>query len=111
MCVAAYKVRPRKNHRGVDLISSQQGNRHVLLSQMNYPNKMQSRPSLAANQPVFGVPVPNYNTQRPRVQTKKSWWRWEFLQRWHKVKGGNGVKSESKPTIGGAGAAATRGSQ
>jgi hypothetical protein len=70
---------------------------------MNYPNKIQARPSLAADQPVYGVPVPNYNTQRPRVQDKKSWWRWDFVQRWRKVKGGGGVKSESKPTTGGAG--------
>jgi len=68
---------------------------------MNYPNKIQSRPSLAADQPILGVPVPNYNTQRPRVQNKKIWWRWDFVGRWRKVKGGGSVKSESKPTGGG----------
>ncbi|HEY2232254.1 MAG TPA: hypothetical protein VGK01_02145 [Candidatus Angelobacter sp.] len=78
---------------------------------MNYPDKIQSRPSLAADQPVYGVPVPNYNTQRPRVQNKKTWWPLDFVQRWRKVKGGNGVKSESKPTTGGTGTAATRGSR
>ncbi len=70
---------------------------------MNYPNKIQSHPSLAADQPVFDVPVPNYNTQRPRVQNKKTWWRWDFVRRWRKVTGGDGVKSESKPTTGGTG--------
>jgi hypothetical protein len=65
---------------------------------MNYPNKIQSHSSLAADQPNFGVPVPNYNKQRPRVQNKKTWWRWDFLRRWRKVKGRDGVKSESKPT-------------
>jgi hypothetical protein len=81
---------------------------------MNYPNKIQSRPSLAADEPVFGVPVPNYNTERPRVQNKKTWWRWDFVRRWRKVKGGDGVKSESKPTTGGTGgggATGTRGSR
>jgi hypothetical protein len=81
---------------------------------MNYPNKVQSRPSLAADQPVFGVPVPNYNTQQPRVQNKASWWRWDFMQRWRKVKGGSGVESESKPTrggTGGGGATGTTGSR
>jgi hypothetical protein len=68
---------------------------------MNYPNKIQSHPSLAADQPVLGVPVPNYNAQRPRVQ--KTWWRWDFVRRWRKVKGGVVVKSESKPTTGGTG--------
>jgi len=71
---------------------------------MNYPNKIQSHPSLAADQPVFDVPVPNYNTQRPRVQNKKTWWRWDFVRRWRKVKGGGVVKSESKPTTGGTSA-------
>ena len=37
-------------------------------------------PEPAADQPVFGVRVPNYNTQRPRVQNKKMWWGWDFLQ-------------------------------
>ena len=84
---------------------------------MNYPNKIQSDPSLAADQPVFDVPVPNYNTQRPRVQNKKTWWRWDFVRRWRKVKGGGVVKSESKPTTdgtsgtGGGGATGTRGSR
>jgi hypothetical protein len=71
---------------------------------MNYPDKIQSHPSVAADQPVFDVPVPNYNTQRPRVQDKKTWWRWDFVRRWRKVKGGGGVKSESNPTTGGGGA-------
>ena len=82
--------------------------------EMNSPNKTQSRPSLAADQPGLGVPVPNYNTQRPRVQDKKTWWRWDFVRRWRKVKGGGGVKSESKPTTdstGGGGATGTRGSR
>jgi len=70
---------------------------------MNHPNKIQARPSLATDQPVFGVPVPNYNTQRGRVQDKKSWWRWDFVQHWRKLKGGGGVKSESKPTTGATG--------
>jgi hypothetical protein len=78
---------------------------------MNYPNKIQSDPSLADDQPVFDVPVPNYNTQRSRVQNKKTWWRWDFVRRWRKVKGGDGVKSESKPTTGGTGATGTRGSR
>jgi hypothetical protein len=81
---------------------------------MSYPNKIQSDPSLAADQPVFDVPVPNYNTQRPRVQNKKTWWRWDFVRRWRKVIGGGGVKSESKPTTGGTGsggATGTRGSR
>ena len=69
----------------------------TLLPEMNYPDKMQSHPSLAANQPVFGVPVPNYNAQRPRVQNKKTWWRWDFVRRWRKVKGGDDVKNESNP--------------
>ena len=70
---------------------------------MNYLNKVQSRPNLASDQPVFGVPVPNYNTQRPRLQDKKTWWRWDFVRRWRKVKDGGVGKSESKPTIGGTG--------
>jgi hypothetical protein len=57
---------------------------------MNDPNKIQSHPSLAADQPVFDVPVPNYNTQRPRVQNKKTWWRWDFVRRWRKGIGGGG---------------------
>ena len=84
------------------------------LPEMNYPNKIQSHPSLAADEPVFDVPVPNYNTQRPRVQNKKTWWRWDFVRRWRKVIGGGGVKSESKPTTGGTGgggATGTRGSR
>jgi hypothetical protein len=133
-------------------------------------------PKPATDQPVFGVPVPNYNTQRPRVQNKETWWRWDFARRWRKVifprnwrlllrqrhgkkqldaiwealsrmntninvirsvwrrrakkdvkirdltpvadvKGGGGVKSESKPTTGGTtstgggGAPGTRGSR
>lgn len=44
---------------------------------MNYPNKIQSRPSLAADQPILGVAVPNYNTQRSRAQNKKIWWGWD----------------------------------
>jgi hypothetical protein len=39
----------------------------------------------AADQPVFGVPLPNYNIQRPQVQNKKAWWRWDFVRRWRKV--------------------------
>jgi hypothetical protein len=42
-------------------------------------------PRPASDQPVFGVPVPNYNTQRPQVQNKKTWWRWDFVRRWRKV--------------------------
>jgi hypothetical protein len=42
-------------------------------------------PKPAADQPVFGVPVPNYYTQRARVQNKKTWWRWDFVRRWPKV--------------------------
>jgi hypothetical protein len=82
------------------------------LPEMNYPDKIQSHPSLAADQPVFGVPVPNYNTERPRVQNKKTWWRWDVVRRWRKVKGGDAVKSESKATTGntgGGGATGTRG--
>jgi len=81
---------------------------------MSHPNKIQSHPSLTADQPVFDVPVPNYNTQRPRIQNKKTWWRWDFVRRWRKVIGGGGVKSESKPTTGGTGgggATGTRGSR
>jgi hypothetical protein len=78
---------------------------------MNYPNKIQSDPSLADDQPVFDVPVPNYNTQRRLVQNKKTWWRWDFVRRWRKVIGGGGVKSESKPTTDGGGATGTRGSR
>ena len=55
------------------------------LPEMNYPNKIQSHPNLAADQPVVGVPVPNYNTQRPQVQNKKTWWRWDFVRPWRKV--------------------------
>jgi hypothetical protein len=76
---------------------------------MNY-NKVQSDPKLAADQPGFGVPVPNYNTQRPRLQNKKTWWRWDFVRRWRKAKGGaGGAKSESKPTTVGNSAGAARG--
>ena len=39
----------------------------------------------SANQPFLGVPVPKYNTQRPRVQDEKMWWRWDLVQRWRKV--------------------------
>jgi hypothetical protein len=81
---------------------------------MNYPNKIQSQPSLGANQPVFDVRVPNYNSQRPRVQNKKMWWGWDFVRRWRKGIGGGGAKSESKPTAsgtGGGGATGTRGSR
>jgi hypothetical protein len=53
---------------------------------MDHPNKVQSQPNLEADQPVFGVPVPNYNTQRPRVQDKKTWWNWDFVRRWRKSK-------------------------
>jgi hypothetical protein len=67
---------------------------------MNRANKVQSQPNLAADQPVFGVPVPNYNTQRPRVQDKKTWWSWDFVRRWRKVKSGDVVTSESKPSTG-----------
>jgi hypothetical protein len=70
---------------------------------MNYPNKVQSHPNLAADQPAFGVRVPNYNTQRPRLQNKKTQWLWDFLRRWRKVKDGGGVKAESKPTTGDTG--------
>jgi hypothetical protein len=42
-------------------------------------------PKPAADQPVFGVSVPNYNTQQPRVQNKKTWWQWDFVRRWRKV--------------------------
>lgn len=73
---------------------------------MNY-NKVESDPNLAADQPGFGVPVPNYNTQRPRLQNKKTWRPWDFVRRWRKAKDGGGVKSEAKPSSGGTG---TRGS-
>jgi len=78
---------------------------------MNYPNKIQSHPSLAADQPVFDVRVPNYNSQRPRVQNKKTWWQWDFVRHLRKVISGSVVKSESKPTTGGRGATNTRGSR
>ena len=39
----------------------------------------------AADQPILGVPVPDYNTQRPRVPKKNAWWRWDFARRWRKV--------------------------
>ena len=81
------------------------------LPEMNYPNKIQSDPSLAADEPGFDVPVPNYNTQRPRVQNKKTWWRWDFVRRWRKVKGGDGVKSESKPTTGDTGGGVAKGTR
>jgi len=76
---------------------------------MNYLNKVQSDPNLATDQPGFGVPVPNYNTQRPRLQNKKTWWRWDFVRRWRKVKGSGVVKSESKPATDCTGATVTRG--
>jgi hypothetical protein len=76
---------------------------------MNYQNKIQSDPNLAADQPVFGVPVPNYNTQRPRVQNKKTWRRrWDFVRRWRKVKDSGGIKTESKPSTGGTGTRSSR---
>jgi hypothetical protein len=75
---------------------------------MDYLNKVQSHPNPAADQPGFGVPMPNYNTQRPRVQDKKTWWRWDFVRRWRKVKSDAVVKSESKPTTGGTGAGSSR---
>jgi hypothetical protein len=75
---------------------------------MNYPNKIQSHPNLAADQPVFGVPVPNYNSQRPRLQNNKTWWLWDFVRRWRKVKGSGDVKSESKPTTDGTDARSSR---
>ena len=90
--------------------SRSKGNR-ARLPEMNYLNKVESHPPLAPGQPVFGVPVPNYNTQRPRVQDKKTWWPWDLVQRWRKVKGGCVVKGESKPTTGGTGATGTRGSR
>jgi hypothetical protein len=77
---------------------------------MNYLKKVQSHPNLAADQPVFGIPVPNYNAQLPRVQNKKTWWRWGFVRRWRKVKGSGVLKSKSKPTTGGTGATGIRGS-
>ena len=76
---------------------------------MNYLNKIQSQQKLEADQPVFGVPVPNYNTQRPQVQDKKAWWRWDFVRRWRRAKGGGDAKTESKPTTGCNGAGATGG--
>jgi len=75
---------------------------------MNYLNKVQCDPNLATDQPGFGVPVPNYNTQRPRVQNKKTWWRWDFVRRWLKDKGSGVVKSESKPATDCTGATVTR---
>ena len=89
------------------ILQSEEGN-GVRLPEMNYLNKVQSKPKLAADQPVFGVPVPNYNAQRPSVQNKKTWWRWDFVRRWRKVKGGDGVKSESKPTTGVTGTSSRR---
>jgi hypothetical protein len=127
-------------------------------------------PPKPADQPVFGVPVPNYHTQRARVQNEKTWWRWNFVARWRKVifprnwlllqrqrrgkkqldaiweilsrmntninvirsvwrrraekdikirdlmpladvKGGGGVKSESKPTTGGTGGGGATGTR
>ena len=65
---------------------------------MNYPNKLQSHPGLAADQPVF-ILVPNYNTQRRRIQDKKTWWRWDFMQRWRKVKGGDSVRANPNPPL------------
>jgi hypothetical protein len=50
-----------------------------------FPKEDPARDKSAADQPVFGVPVPDYNAQRPRVQNKKTWWRWDFARRWHKV--------------------------
>jgi len=64
---------------------------------MNYLSKAEPQPNLAADQPAFDVPVPDYNTRRPRVQNKKTWWRWDFVRRWRKVKGDGVVKGESKP--------------
>jgi hypothetical protein len=49
------------------------------------PKQYPIPPEPATDQPVFGVPVPNYNTQRSRVQNKKTWWRWDFARRWRKV--------------------------
>jgi hypothetical protein len=89
-------------------IATRQQDKTPRLPEMNYPNKIQSPPSRAADQPVFDVPVPNYNAQRPRVQNNKTWWRWDFVRRWRKVIGGGGVKSESKPTTDGTD---TRGSR
>jgi len=83
----------------------------VRLPEMNYVNKVQSHPNSAADQPAFGVPVPNYNTQRPRVQNKKTLWRWDFVRRWLKAKGGGVVKNESNPGTAGGGAMGTRGSR
>jgi hypothetical protein len=49
------------------------------------PKEDPARDKSAADQPVFEVPVPNYNIQRPRVQNKKGWWRWDFTRRWRKL--------------------------
>ena len=69
-------ARESRLHVGSQTIhQSQQGNRDARPSADELPNRIQSRPSLAADQPILGVPVPNYNTQRPRVQNKKSCWR------------------------------------
>jgi hypothetical protein len=70
---------------------------------MNYIKKVESHSELEHNRPVFGVPVPNYNAERPRVQDKKTWQRWDFLRRWRRFKG-SGVKSQSVHTTGATGA-------
>jgi hypothetical protein len=48
------------------------------------PEQDSIAPKPSADQPVFSVRTPNYNTERPRVQNKKTWWR-DFVQRWRKV--------------------------
>ena len=68
---------------------------------MNYPNKIQSRPSLAADQPILGVPVPNYNTQRPRGSEQENLVAMGLRGTLAQSQGGGSVKSESKPTGGG----------
>jgi hypothetical protein len=60
------------------ILQSQQGNRSPAFRN-ELPKQDPIPPKPAADQPVFGVRVPNYNTQRPRVQNKKTWWRWDFV--------------------------------
>jgi len=61
------------------------GNRAPAPSGDELPKQDPIPPKPAADQPVFGVPVPNYSTQWPRVQYKKTWWRWDFVRPWRKV--------------------------
>jgi hypothetical protein len=60
------------DHSGETIHQSQQAQQGARLPEMNYPQTRSNPPKPAPDQPVFGVLVPNYNAQRPRVQNKKN---------------------------------------